>query len=77
MVKINKNMKKAILFYVLMFILIIVMVSEPCVMSLSLFVTSMVALIGLLCTMTKEEIYEVTGAYLFNTLLNTNDFTKE
>ena len=70
-------MKKIILFYVLMFVLMMTMVSEPCFLSLSIFTVTMLSLIRILGAMTKEDIYEVTGAYLFNTLLNTKDFTEE
>ena len=73
----TNNMKKAIIFYALVFACVVTTVSVPSFWSYVVLVLSLLGLASWCSLMTKEELYAVSGAYLFNEILKTSDFTQE
>ena len=70
-------MNKTVIFYAILFACIVTTVSVPSFWSYVVLVASVLGLGAWCNTMTKEELYTVSGAYFFNDILNTNDFTNE
>lgn len=70
-------MKKIIIFYALLTIIVILSASEMNWITVPAFVGSIILLGSYVCSMTSNEIMKVSGAYFFNSALNTNDFTEE
>lgn len=70
-------MKTTIIFHVLILVAILSVVSLPTVWTVIVATVSITALYKMCSNMKPSEIYEVTGAYFFNRMLKTDDFTKE
>ena len=70
-------MKKTIIFYSLVAIVVILSASEMNAFTITAFVASVIALGSFACSMTSKELATVSGAEFFNNVFNTNDFTEE
>ena len=70
-------MKKTIIFYSLITLVVILAASEMNVFTITAFVASVIALGSFACSMTSKELTVVSGAEFFNNVFNTNDFTEE
>ena len=70
-------MKKTIIFYSLVTLVVILAASEMNIFTIAAFVASVIALGSFACSMTSKELAAVSGAEFFNNVFNTNDFTEE